>query len=81
MEWLALWCLTIPLSTTRRRISDDPDLVIQAVLDGVGIGTAMEHGLGDLIADWRLVQVLKEWCPSFPGISFTTPAVGTSLRL
>src|ERR1700759_2375108 len=41
---------------------DDPDLVIQAVLDGVGIGTAMEETLGGLIAKRRLVQVLRDWC-------------------
>lgn len=45
---------------------DDPDLVIQAVLDGVGIGTAMEVTLNDLIAAGRLVQVLRDWCPTFP---------------
>src|ERR1700760_1325296 len=33
---------------------DDPDFVIQAVLDGVGIGTAMEDTLKGLIADGRL---------------------------
>ena len=47
--------------------SDDPDLVIQAVLNGVGIGTAMEDTLENLLAKNRLVQVLKDWCPSFPG--------------
>src|SRR6201996_383956 len=46
---------------------DDPDLVIQAVLDGVGIGTAMEHTVKELIAHGRLVHVLKDWCPAFPG--------------
>lgn len=39
---------------------DDPDLVIRAVLNGVGIGTAMEDGLKDLIAKGRLVQVLRD---------------------
>src|SRR5271168_980280 len=34
---------------------DDPDLVIRAVLDGVGIGTAMEVSLKGLIAEGRLV--------------------------
>src|ERR1700748_85464 len=43
---------------------DDPELVIQAVLDGVGIGTAMEDSLKGLIAKGRLVKVLKDWCPS-----------------
>jgi len=53
---------------------DDPDLVIQAVLDGVGIGTTMEDTIADLIADRRLVQVLRDWCPSFPGSSLDYPS-------
>ena len=53
---------------------DDPDLVIQAVLDGVGIGTAMEETLGGLIAKRRLVQVLRDWCPSFPGYFLYYPS-------
>jgi DNA-binding transcriptional LysR family regulator len=53
---------------------DDPDLVIQAVLDGVGIGTGMEESLRGLIAKGRLVQVLKDWCPSFPGYFLYYPS-------
>lgn len=53
---------------------DDPDLVIRAVLDGVGIGTAMEQTLTVLIAEGRLVQVLKDWCPSFPGYFLYYPS-------
>lgn len=53
---------------------DDPDLVIQAVLEGVGIGTAMEHTLEELIAEKRLVQVLRDWCPSFPGYFLYYPS-------
>jgi DNA-binding transcriptional LysR family regulator len=53
---------------------DDPDLVIQAVLDGVGIGTAMEDSLKSLIAEGRLVQILKDWCPSFPGYFLYYPS-------
>jgi DNA-binding transcriptional LysR family regulator len=53
---------------------DDPDLVIQAVLNGVGIGTAMEDSLADLIKEGRLVQVLKDWCPSFPGYFLYYPS-------
>jgi DNA-binding transcriptional LysR family regulator len=53
---------------------DDPDLVIQAVLDGVGIGTTMEDTIADLIADRRLVQVLRDWCPSFPGYFLCYPS-------
>lgn len=53
---------------------DDPDLVIQAVLDGVGIGTAMEDSLRSLIAEGQLTQVLKDWCPSFPGYFLYYPS-------
>jgi DNA-binding transcriptional LysR family regulator len=53
---------------------DDPDFVIAAVLAGVGIGTAMENGLMDFIAKGRLVQVLKDWCPSFPGYFLYYPS-------
>jgi DNA-binding transcriptional LysR family regulator len=48
--------------------------VVQAVLDGVGIGTAMEDSLEGLIAEGRLVQVLKDWCPSFPGYFLYYPS-------
>jgi DNA-binding transcriptional LysR family regulator len=53
---------------------DDPDLVIQAVLDGVGIGTAMEDTLREWIAEGRLVQILRDWCPSFPGYFLYYPS-------
>jgi DNA-binding transcriptional LysR family regulator len=53
---------------------DDPDLVIQAVLDGVGIGTAMEATLAEMIANGRLVQVLRDWCPTFPGYFLYYPS-------
>ena len=53
---------------------DDPDLVIRAVLNGVGLGTAIEETLTDLIAEGRLVQVLRDWCPSFPGYFLYYPS-------
>jgi DNA-binding transcriptional LysR family regulator len=53
---------------------DDPDLVIQAVLDGVGIGTAMEDTISGLIAEGRLIQVLRDWCPPFPGYFLYYPS-------
>ncbi|WP_263378386.1 LysR family transcriptional regulator [Granulicella paludicola] len=53
---------------------DDPELVTQAVLDGVGIGTAMEAMLAELIAKKKLVQVLQDWCPTFPGYFLYYPS-------
>ena len=48
--------------------------MIRAVLEGAGIGTAMEESLKVLIAQGRLVQVLKDWCPAFPGYFLYYPS-------
>jgi DNA-binding transcriptional LysR family regulator len=53
---------------------DDPDLVIQAVLNGMGIGTAIEEPLKERIAKGHLIQVLKDWCPTFPGYFLYYPS-------
>lgn len=53
---------------------DDPDLVIQAVLDGMGIGTSMEDNLSMLLNKGRLVKVLQDWCPRFPGYFLYYPS-------
>jgi DNA-binding transcriptional LysR family regulator len=53
---------------------DDPDLVIQAVLHGMGIGTSLEQTLQGRIAKGDLVQVLREWCPKFPGYFLYYPS-------
>lgn len=53
---------------------DDPDLVIQAVLDGIGIGTSMEKTVEDLIHEGRLIQILRDWCPPFPGYYLYYPS-------
>jgi DNA-binding transcriptional LysR family regulator len=53
---------------------DDPELVIQAVLKGVGIGTAMEGTLTVMISEGRLIQVLRDWCPTFQGYFLYYPS-------
>jgi DNA-binding transcriptional LysR family regulator len=53
---------------------DDPDLVVQAVLNGVGIATTVEHPISEMIAKGRLVQVLRDWCPTFPGYFLYYPS-------
>lgn len=55
-------------------IFDDPDVLIQAVVNGAGIGMAMEESLKEMIANGLLVQVLKDWCPTFPGYFLYYPS-------
>ena len=53
---------------------DDPDLVVHAVLNGIGIGTAMEQSVAEKIAKGSLIQVLQDWCPTFPGYFLYYPS-------
>jgi DNA-binding transcriptional LysR family regulator len=53
---------------------DDTDLVIQAALSGVGIGLAFEEQVAEHIAKRRLVRVLEDWCPPFPGFFMYYPS-------
>ena len=53
---------------------DDPDLVVQAVLNGVGIATTVEQPISEMIAKGRLVHVLRDWCPTFPGYFLYYPS-------
>jgi len=48
-------------------ISNDGALAAAAVRAGVGLGYIMEQEVADDLASGRLVQVLDQWCPSFPG--------------
>jgi DNA-binding transcriptional LysR family regulator len=53
---------------------DDPELVIQAVEAGLGIGSSIEEPLAAQISGGLLVQVLKDWCPAFPGYFLYYPS-------
>ncbi|OTP76292.1 LysR substrate-binding domain-containing protein [Caballeronia sordidicola] len=46
---------------------------LQAALDGIGIGFSMEAIVGDLIDQGRLVAVLEDWCPYYPGFMLYYP--------
>jgi len=53
---------------------DDAELVIHAVLKGLGVGMAMEEQLREPVAQRRLVRVLEDWCPWFPGYFLYYPS-------
>jgi DNA-binding transcriptional LysR family regulator len=53
---------------------DDSELVVQAALKGAGIGMAMEHLMMPLIRNGQLIQVMKDWCPTFPGYFLYYPS-------
>ena len=52
----------------------EQDLAVQAALDGVGIAFAFEALVKDLVEQGRLVRVLDDWCPDYPGFYLYYPS-------
>jgi DNA-binding transcriptional LysR family regulator len=50
-----------------------PEMIMEAVLDGAGIGYMLQRNLKEAIAKGRLVHLLQDWTPPFPGICFYYP--------
>lgn len=55
-------------------VFDDSDLLMQCVERGTGISMAMETLARERLADGRLVEVLRDWCPVFPGYFLYYPS-------
>lgn len=49
-------------------------MVIEAALEGFGLGFVMEDRVSEHIEQGRLVPVLGDWCPPFPGYHLYYPS-------
>jgi DNA-binding transcriptional LysR family regulator len=57
---------------------DEPDMMAQASSAGVGLAYVGEWMVADDIVSGRLVEILREWTPSYPGyIAAITQDAGT----
>ena len=54
--------------------ANDSDLTLAGALRGLGLATVFEYQAADHIAAGRLVRVLDDWCPSFPGFHLYYPS-------
>jgi len=55
-------------------IVDDAQLLKDAALDGAGIAFLIEPSVADDVNAGRLVSMLEDWCPPFPGYSIYYPS-------
>lgn len=55
-------------------VSRDTDLRVAATVAGVGIGFFFEDEVREQMATGRLVQVLEDWTPAFPGAYLYFPS-------
>ncbi|XXF80167.1 LysR family transcriptional regulator [Myxococcaceae bacterium GXIMD 01537] len=52
----------------------DQQLMIHAALDGVGLAYVFEALVQPQLTEGRLVRVLEDWCPSYPGFFLYYPS-------
>jgi DNA-binding transcriptional LysR family regulator len=57
----------IDAAVTGPLIVTEPEVVVQAVLDGVGIGYLFDYLAKPHVAAGRMVRMLEDWTPPFPG--------------
>lgn len=53
---------------------DEPSVVLQAAVDGIGLGIAFEEQITDHVVQGRLIRVLEDWCPPRPGFFLYYPS-------
>lgn len=53
---------------------NDQDLMVDAALDGTGLAYVFEAQVEALIAKKKLVRVLADWCPAYPGFFLYYPS-------
>ncbi|WXA84389.1 LysR family transcriptional regulator [Pendulispora rubella] len=63
----------VTIRASGQLIVNDGTLAAAAIRAGAALGYLMEHDVAEEIADGRLVQVLDEWSPRFPGCHLYYP--------
>ncbi len=53
---------------------NNSQMIIRAAVAGFGLGFIMEDQVEAHLRDGRLVRVLEDWCPSFPGYHLYYPS-------
>jgi DNA-binding transcriptional LysR family regulator len=53
---------------------DNANMIVRAAVAGFGLGFVMEDHVAACLADGRLVRVLEDWCPQFPGCHLYYPS-------
>jgi DNA-binding transcriptional LysR family regulator len=48
-------------------IFNEPELMLEAVLNGLGVGYLLDYEVAPYVDDGRLIRLLTEWTPPFPG--------------
>jgi DNA-binding transcriptional LysR family regulator len=53
---------------------NEPEMMLDAALDGLGVAYVLEHQAEPFVAAGRLVRLLEDWTPPFPGFYLYYPS-------
>ena len=53
---------------------NEPEVMLSAALDGVGVGYLLEHEVAPYLESGKLVRLLADWTPPFPGFHLYYPS-------
>jgi DNA-binding transcriptional LysR family regulator len=67
---------TIQIAVDGPLALNDDALIVQAALAGAGLAFAFEGQIAEHVAAGRLIRVLEDWCPRFPGFFLYYPSRG-----
>lgn len=63
----------LKLAVSGRLVLNDVGAVVQAAIDGLGLGNVLSTYSAAHIAEGRLVRVLEHWSPKLPGLTLYYP--------
>ena len=55
-------------------VLNDGDMIVQAAIEGFGIGSAFDSDIVEHVRVGRLVRVLEQWRPTYPGYQIYYPS-------
>jgi len=64
---------TVSIEPPGRLMVGSPGLAIEAAVAGAGVAYVIERAMADELATGKLVRVLDDWTPPFPGVSLYYP--------
>ena len=66
--------LELDVSVPGRLTFNEPDLMLEAALNGLGVGYLLYHEVAPYLATGQLVRVLADWMSPFPGFHLYYPS-------
>ena len=71
----------LDVGVTGPLITNEPEVLLRAAIDGLGIAYMFEQQVSESIARGSLVHLLRDWSPRFPGFHLYYPSRHTSTPL